>query len=65
MEHEITLFHTVKPIEMFAPDTPLFVTIYGLCGHLLTQDDTYQLECVIGYASSLYLVMLSCKRSIT
>ena len=34
------------------------MTIYGLVyGHLLTQDDADQLECVIGYATSLYLVI--------
>ena len=27
------------------------------CGPELTQDDTDQLECVIGYATSLYLVV--------
>ena len=27
------------------------------CVHFLTQDDAKQLECVIGYATSLYLVM--------
>ena len=30
-----------------------------LCGHNLTQDDTEHLECVIGYATLLYLVMFS------
>ena len=35
----------------------LFITMCGLCSHLLTQDEANQLECVIGYATSLYLVI--------
>ena len=60
MEHEMTLFHTMKPIEMFCSRHIILkiVTIYMVsCGHLLTQDDAEHLECVIGYATSLYLVM--------
>ena len=34
------------------------MTIYGPCGHLLPQDDADQLECAIGYSTSLYLVMM-------
>ena len=40
MEDEMTLFHTMEPKEMFCSrHTFFYVTIYGLCGHLLTQDD--------------------------
>ena len=53
----MTLFYTMEPIEIFCSRHTFFVTMYGLCGYLLTQDDTVQLECVIGYATSFYLVM--------
>ena len=32
------------------------------CGHLSTQDDAEQLECVIGHATSLYLVMIGARK---
>ena len=32
------------------------------CGHLLTQDDADHLECIIGYATSLYLVMIGYRK---
>ena len=58
MEHEMTLFHTMEPIEMFCSrHTIIFRPYLVSCGHLLTQDDTKHLECVIGYATSLYLVI--------
>ena len=60
IKHKITLFHTVEPIEMFYSRHTFFLWPYMvLCRHLLTQDDTEHLECVIGYATSLYLVMCS------
>ena len=61
MKHEMTLFHTMGPVEMFCSRHTLhtfFLWLYMvLCGHLLTQDDAEQLESVIGYSSLLYLVM--------
>ena len=44
----MTLFHTMKPIEMFC----------STCSNLLTQDDADQLECITCYATLLYLVMI-------
>ena len=58
MEHEMTLFHTIRTNRNVLLQIHLiFVTMYGLCGHLLTKDAADQLECGIGYATSLYLVM--------
>ena len=58
MEHEMTLFHTMEQIEMICSrHTFIFLPYLVSCGHLLTQDDAEHLECVIGYATSLYLVM--------
>ena len=54
----MTLFHKngTNRIVLFQTHL-LFVTVYGHYGHLLTQDDADQLECVIGYMTSLYLAM--------
>ena len=69
MKHGITLYgHKGKVclelIETFVVDTPSFCdyTYMVLCGQLSTQDDADQLECVIGYATSLYLVMINDRR---
>ena len=54
MEHEMIPWSQQK---CFVPDTPSF------CDHtymisVVTHDDADQLECVIGYTTSLYLVMV-------
>ena len=51
MEHEMTSFHAMEPIEMFCSRHTFYDHIYGLCGHLLTQNDTDQLECIISYST--------------
>ena len=49
-------------MEMFCPDTP-FMTIYGLVWSTSVtfkqKDDAGALQCVTGYATSLYLVMIT------
>ena len=49
-------------MEMFCPDTPSFCDHIWSCvelsGDLSTKDDAGALQCVIGHATSLYLVML-------
>ena len=54
IENEITLFHTIELIKNVLFQTHLFVAIFHLCDHFLTQDDADQ---VIDYMTSLYLVM--------
>ena len=63
MEHEMTLFHTMEPIEMFCSRHTFFLWPHMVpCGHLLTQDDAEQLEFVIGHATLLYLVMIGARK---
>ena len=58
MKHEMTLFHTMGPNRNVLFQTHLLsVTIYGLMCDLQTSDDSGALQCVIGDATSLYLVV--------